>query len=426
MKETLLFICILFSFLGFSFSTTVMIPFSVDDGAIYDPRGFIYAFSGKSMMILDVSNPSWVNSRTFELEKYYESGVVCGGKLYIYGERNLFIYDMRKPFHPKLLRKIDRIYGVSALACAKGMVYAIGDEYMRVIRGAEIVKTIREVHGGAVVNNRWWISGNYLFVQRKGGGFVVIDISEKLSPKVVRIFKSYGKSTGQGRWAYSVGMSDFLAIDVSDPKSPMVVNVIDMQKICGETFQKGNVTSYPVIRGVELVGNYLVVVYTWDEDWLALLSLKDPSNPRLVRREKIINEGDFTNITLTDGGRYLYIFHFDRKLTIYRVEAKEIAELEFPQSPCSALVAFVGGGDGWLKVVGDAKVYLNGEYVKRLQEGQSTEVSGRVIGVSLNLSDETTRYYYFYLPEDKSCLIKIHGASDKPQRIVEYECKSLK
>ncbi len=423
LRNLIAFIWILIPFLGFSFSTTIRIPFSIDDGAIYDPRGYIYAFSGRSMMVLDVSNPLRIDYRTFKLERYYESGVVCDRKLYIYGERNLFVYDVKEPFHPKLLKNIAGIYGADALVCAEGIVYAIGDEYIHILKDTEI---ITEIHSGVVVKNRWWKSGKHLFVQREGGGFVVIDISDRYSPKIVRVFKGYGSTVGSGKWAYSVSPRELLVIDVSNPVSPETVNITDMQKVCNVIFRKGNVTSYPVIRGVEIVGEYLVVIYTWDEDWVAFLSLKDPSKPKLVKKEKIIDEGDFTNITLSDGKRYLYIFHFEDMLTIYRLEIRGISEIRFPERSKSALVAFIGGGDGWLRILSSVKVYVDGECIKRLQMGQSVEVSGGVIGISLDLSDGTVRYYYFYLPDGKSCLIKIRNASESPYELVEYECKALR
>ncbi len=165
LRKFTLFIWITVSFLGFSFLTTIKIPFSVDDGAIYDSRGFIYAFSGKSMMILDVSNPSRVDLRTFSLKKFYDAGAVCGDKLYISAERSLFVYDVSNPFHPKLLKELEMKEKIEVLACAKGVVYAMGVDHIYVLRESEVIGKVRYYEN---VTNNWWVNGNYLFVQRYG------------------------------------------------------------------------------------------------------------------------------------------------------------------------------------------------------------------------------------------------------------------
>ncbi len=238
------------------------------------------------------------------------------------------------------------------------------------------------------------------------------------------MFKSYGNAIGRGKWVYSASMSELLVIDVSNPVSPKTVNIIDMQKVCDVTFRRGNVTSYLVLRGVEVVGDYLAVVYTWDGDFVSLLSLKDPLNPRLVKKDRITKKWEITDFVLSDGEKYLYIFRSGKKLTIYKVEIEESAtEPRFPESPQSAFVIFEGDSSGWFRVIGDVKVYVDGEFVGRLRKGQSVEVSGKIVEISVNLSDETARYFYFNLPKDKSCLIRIHDASSRLHRIVEFECR---
>jgi len=161
------------------------------------------------------------------------------------------------------------------------------------------------------------LQGNIAFVPGKGGSLAIIDVSDVTKPKLLSSLLDLEDAETvlpMGK-ILLLGTRDFLAIDISDPRNPIILERIsDRPRI-------------DFINGMALRGNYVITANK--SGYLAVLDVSDPSKPVL---KGILNAKDHgglrsphdiavfgDHIIVVSAGNASKLFEPHTNLAVYRV-----------------------------------------------------------------------------------------------------------
>jgi hypothetical protein len=186
---------------------------------------YAYVLEDMGYVILDVSDPTdpqvagtWDAEGRVQIRnsRAYAKDPLNGG---------LAIYDLTDPVNPQLLGTLDNVYAGDDLAVQGDFVYLVYFGLgLQIVDASDpvnpaLVSELTLAGGGWAVE----VAGDYAYVAADDDGLVIVDISVPDTPVEVGSFPfpHIRYVAVLGDTSYVAGMDDVLAVDVSEPTSPV-------------------------------------------------------------------------------------------------------------------------------------------------------------------------------------------------------------
>jgi len=268
---------------------------------------YAYVVGSAWLQVVDVSNPaSPVIVGSADLPDWPNDVAVSGSYAYVaVGLTGLCILDVSAPASPSIVGSIDTLHLASGVAIDDSYVY-VADGYAGLVIIDVSLPAVPFIAGTVAAGLPFdtatdvAVNGDIAFVTSYYAGLQIVDITSPVESFVIGsapVQSSFPASyvAWDGDYAYVVAYGyeeNFLVVDVSDPLSP---HMISYHSTLGPAY------------GIDVSGNYAYVAEEWEG--VEILDISDPAAPEIVggvdtpgRATELIVSGNFAYVADGWGG----------------------------------------------------------------------------------------------------------------------------
>jgi hypothetical protein len=310
---------------------------------------YVYAANSiEGLQVIDIRNPKspTLTGSYNDISEWISDLTIRDHYAYLSEKKGLFIIDITNPAYPRLQGKVRTTYmSTHNIDISGSYAYLTDTSALNIIDITE--PSLPEIigcycsHAGPEIYDLYGIKtrGNYAYTTRTNNSFLAIDVSNPGSPQLVDSNRDcdYGNIVVQDQYAYIAGRDSLDIMDISDPRAPLRTGSCNNLSWTYDaaikdsrvyvTSQNGlavvNVTdpASPVLEGTLNIGNWPGGIFIKNNylyaavSWegLKIFDINDPSS--LVPVSTLEIPGGALDVHVD--GNYIYVNGRDNKLYIY-------------------------------------------------------------------------------------------------------------